>query len=363
MKTTIKDAALYSPLPHRRRFISMRMDSRSRSRGSMGLRGSDQTRANRISLARPVLRQWAARLTLSLAAAGLLLTAGCGPVKLVATSNIPAPLVVKIPVAVALFIPKEFSEFVYTEERSGTNWNVSLGKAQSDGLTGLLTAMFDHVVMVDSINAGSQVGSEVRAILEPSVEEYAFVTPRDAGSPFFAVSIKYRVNVYTPDGRLADSWGFTGYGTAPSQGMSSSAPLTEATALALRDAGAKLAVEFREQAIVRGLIPESAPLIPMSPTAPASQESIPGTQPVPTGVPASSGASGPAEQQAPAGGAGERSAPPARQQASPPANATEALPVGEKPQQPGASPAKKEPDPSTPETLAVRASADTLQSG
>ena len=40
-------------------------------------------------------------------------------------------------------------------------------------------------------------GGGVRAILEPSVEEYAFVTPRDAGSPFFAVSIKYRVNIYS----------------------------------------------------------------------------------------------------------------------------------------------------------------------
>jgi hypothetical protein len=89
------------------------------------------------------------------------------------------------------------------------------------------------------------------------VEEYAFVTPRDAGSPFFAVSIKYRMNVYSPDGKLADSWGFTGYGTSPSSGLSTADPLAAATALAMRDAGAKLAVEFREQAIVRGLLPAS----------------------------------------------------------------------------------------------------------
>ena len=263
--------------------------------------------------ARPLLRRCVARLVPGLAAAGLLVAAGCGSVQLVATSNIPAPLVVKIPVSVALFIPKEFSEFIYKEKRSGTDWNISLGKAQSDGLTRLLTAMFDRVVMVDSVNAGSQSGSDIRAILEPSVEEYAFVTPRDAGSPFFAVSIKYRVNVYTPDGRLADSWGFTGYGTAPSQGMSGNAPLTEATALALRDAGAKLAVEFREQAIVRGLIPESAPLVPVLPqitpgTAPApSQPAIPDSQP---GAPASNGESAPIEPAVPAGDAPVEQPPP-----------------------------------------------------
>jgi hypothetical protein len=124
----------------------------------------------------------------------------------------------------------------------------------------------------------------VRAILEPSVEEFAFVTPRDAGSPFFAVSIKYRVNVYLPNGKLADSWGFTGYGTAPAEGLSSAPPLQTATALAMRDAGAKLAVEFREQAIVRGLLPEGATAdtlvkpVPEIPTAPATPTN---TQPPP----------------------------------------------------------------------------------
>ena len=195
---------------------------------------------------------------------GLFLS-GCGSVSLIASTNIPTPLVAKVPVAVALHVPKEFASYVHKEERWSTDWNIELGKAQAEGITRLVTAMFDRVVVVDSVNAGAQAGNDVRAILEPSVEEYAFVTPRDAGSPFFAVSIKYRVNVYSPDGRLADSWGFTGYGTAPSQGISSSSPLAAATALALRDAGAKLAVEFREQAIVRGLLPDA----PMPSIAPA----------------------------------------------------------------------------------------------
>jgi hypothetical protein len=195
---------------------------------------------------------------LLLAALAVVALAGCGPVKLVANTNIPTPLVVKIPIAVALFIPKEFSTYVHNEERWSTDWHVELGKAQTDGITRLMNAMFERVIAVDSVGAGQNAAGGVRAILEPSVEEFAFVTPRDAGSPFFAVSIKYRVNVYLPNGKLADSWGFTGYGTAPAEGLSSAPPLQTATALAMRDAGAKLAVEFREQAIVRGLLPEGA---------------------------------------------------------------------------------------------------------
>jgi hypothetical protein len=211
----------------------------------------------------------------------MVLLAGCGPVRLVANTNIPPPLVMKVPIGVALFIPTEFSSYVHKEERWSTKWQIELGSAQTDGITRLMGAMFERVVPVDSVNAGTQVPGGVSAILEPSIEEYAFVTPRDAGSPFYAVSIKYRVNVYMPDGKLADSWGFTGYGTSPSQGLSSEGPLHAATALAMRDAGAKLAVEFREQAVMRGLLPGGQ----TADTPPAAAPEASGAAPSTTSTP------------------------------------------------------------------------------
>jgi len=228
----------------------------------------------------------------------LVALAGCGPVKLIANTNIPTPLVVKIPIAVALFIPKEFSTYVHNEERWSTDWHVELGKAQTDGITRLMNAMFEQVITVDSVGAGqARADNGVRAILEPSVEEFAFVTPRDAGSPFFAVSIKYRVNIYLPNGKLADSWGFTGYGTAPAAGLSSAPPLQTATALAMRDAGAKLAVEFREQATMRGLLPEGATADTL--VKPVPEPSPPTNTPQPTPAAPSSTAGGQSEQDDP----------------------------------------------------------------
>jgi hypothetical protein len=72
--------------------------------------------------------------------------------------------------------------------------------------------------------------------------------------------LRYRINAYTPSGQLLDSWTFTGYGAQAEGSLpsSGSGPLQKAAAIAMRDAGAKLAVEFREQAIARGLI-EGAP--------------------------------------------------------------------------------------------------------
>jgi hypothetical protein len=240
------------------------------------------------------IRNWRAPLASGLGALALVVLAGCGPVRLIANTNIPTPLVVKIPIAVALFIPQEFSTYVHNEERWSTDWRVELGKAQTEGINRLMNAMFERVVPVESVSAGqAHADNGVRAILEPSVEEFAFVTPRDAGSPFFAVSIKYRVNIYLPNGKLADSWGFTGYGTAPAQGLSSAPPLQTATALAMRDAGAKLAVEFREQATVRGLLPESATADSLAQPANQASGAAPATpvntqQPIP--VPVTTGA-------------------------------------------------------------------------
>lgn len=274
------------------------------------------------------IRKFRAGFACGLGALALTVLAGCGPVRLVANTNIPTPLVVKIPIAVALFIPKEFSTYVHNEERWSTDWRIELGKAQSEGITRLMSAMFERVVPVDSVSAGqAHADGGVRAILEPSVEEFAFVTPRDAGSPFFAVSIKYRVNIYLPNGKLADSWGFTGYGTAPAQGLSSAPPLQTATALAMRDAGAKLAVEFREQATVRGLLPDGATADtltkageqPEQPTAapgapPATpvntQQPIPVTTGATPGQTADPGDSDDASQDAPAKDEPPKDAPP-----------------------------------------------------
>jgi hypothetical protein len=288
-----------------------------------------------------------APLLSGLSALALVALAGCGPVRLIANTNIPSPLVVKIPIAVALFIPKEFSGYVHNEERWSTDWHVELGKAQSDGITRLMNAMFERVIPVESVSAGqTHADSGVRAILEPSIEEFAFVTPRDAGSPFFAVSIKYRVNIYLPDGKLADSWGFTGYGTAPAEGLSSAPPLQTATALAMRDAGAKLAVEFREQATVRGLLPEGANadtlVKPVSdPSAPpVTQEPAPGA---------------PANTQEPTPGAPESTQEPAPAGPGAPASTQEPAPAGppaapgdqpedeDASEEPGASPPQEEP--------------------
>jgi len=187
----------------------------------------------------------------------LVLLAGCGTTEFEARPAIPTPLVEKIPVVVGVYMAPEFSEKVYREEREGSDVAIALGKAQAEGFMRLMGAMFLRAVPVTSTDAGARTDPEIRGVLEPVLEDVAFVTPTDSGADVYAVSLKYRVNGYKPDGQFTDSWTFTGYGAAAVGNMLGigTDALQQATQLAMRDAGARLATELREQAIVRGLLP------------------------------------------------------------------------------------------------------------
>jgi hypothetical protein len=195
-------------------------------------------------------------------ACGLL--AACKPTQFEAESDLPPPLIDRIPVVVGVHIPKEFREKVYAEKHAGGSYSISLGKAQTDGFVRMMQAMFTRVVMLESPEAAAATDAEIRGVLQPVLEDYAFVTPTESGTQNYAASLKYSIKLYTPHGELSDSWTFTGYGTQPSSlfpGKGDDA-LKAATKLAMRDAAAKLVAEFRDQAIARGLLPQAGAPIP-----------------------------------------------------------------------------------------------------
>jgi hypothetical protein len=210
-------------------------------------------------------------LASALALLALSLLAACKPTQFEANSeNIPTPLIDRIPVVVGVHIPAEFREKVYAEKRSGASYSISLGKAQSDGFLRMMQAMFTRVVVLDSPAAAAATDPEIRGVLQPVLEDYAFLTPADSGNQSYAASLKYTVKLYSPKGELSDSWTFTGYGSRPASlfpGGGDDA-LKAATALAMRDAAAKLVAEFRDQAIARGLLPQPSAPIPTEVTPP-----------------------------------------------------------------------------------------------
>ena len=110
----------------------------------------------------------------------LALFAGCGTTEFEARPAIPTPLVEKIPVVIGVYMAPEFREKVYREERDGADVAIALGKAQTEGFTRLMDAMFLRTVQVAWTDAGARTDPAIRGVLEPVLDDVAFVTPTDS---------------------------------------------------------------------------------------------------------------------------------------------------------------------------------------
>ena len=72
--------------------------------------------------------------------------------------------------------------------------------------------------------ASARAATGLKALFEPRIEQYSFATARETGGRYYAVTVRYRINLYTPQGELTDSYTLTGYGNALAKGMSSGKP-------------------------------------------------------------------------------------------------------------------------------------------
>lgn len=204
-------------------------------------------------------------LAIAVPFAALAALTACGDVEVAAESEMPAPLIDPLPLTVGIFYSNDFRTYTHAEERWGVDWKAELGPYHVRLAERLFTSAFRKTVAVKDL-AALPADAPYAAIIEPRIEQYSFITPKDTGANYYAVTIKYRLNVLTPDGSPADSLTFTGYGSFKSGGVSSTKPMVYATKAAMRDAAAKFLVQFPEQEVTRKMV-SGLPLI--EPPAPA----------------------------------------------------------------------------------------------
>lgn len=194
--------------------------------------------------------RWAMR-----AAAGgsLLALAGCGGVQMAPVPTIPRALVVAAPVTVGVVIPADMKNYTHTETRGGVSWNIALGAGHQQQMRALYSAGFRDVLEFEDLDSARRA-SGLAGIFEPRIDQYSFATPRDTGGEYAAVTIRYRIRVYAPDGGAVDSFTLTGYGSAAAGGMGGAGePVDVATRAAMRDATAKFLTQFPAQKVAQVL--------------------------------------------------------------------------------------------------------------
>lgn len=221
----------------------------------------------------------------ALAALCLGLMTACTATKLETKAQLPPPLLEQLPVRVGIYYSKEFREYKHLETRGNIDYEVNLGPAHVTNLDWLLKAMFRDLVPVEDPTRVGGITPPLAFVLEPRFEEYSFLTPKDVAGEAFIVTIRYLLTIYDSTGARVDSFMFTGYGREKAHTLASKEPLAVATQRAMRDAGAKVAVELTDQDSVRLLLRGAGSPLPASPPAPPETLKPPPAPFVPAQIP------------------------------------------------------------------------------
>jgi hypothetical protein len=234
--------------------------------------------------------------------------AACGGVQIKPETVLPKPIIVTMPAHVGFVLPNETRNYAHTETRWGVDWTVQLGEGHRKMMLEVLKDEFSEVREYKDMEA-ARAAPDLKAIFEPVIENYSFVTARETNGRYYACTIRYRINVYSPAGEKVDSLTLTGYCNALAKGISSGKPLQQASISAMRDAAAKFLVQFPEQSVGERLARNEAvtlenkvassdaggiETVPIEETAPTTVDATPVTGPNPV-----TGPSAPVESPAP----------------------------------------------------------------
>jgi len=174
----------------------------------------------------------------------LYLTA-CGVNNVVIEGSFPTPNINKLPLNVAVLYGSALTEFAYIEysETGSEEYNIASGQSHIELFSTVLPAMFDGVVVVESIAEAEALG--VDAIFEPIIEEFQLALPTKTKLDVYEIWIKYNMRLMTADGDYIADWVLTSYGKTPSESLRSvEAAINAAAIVALRDLASSFSLSF-----------------------------------------------------------------------------------------------------------------------
>ncbi len=170
----------------------------------------------------------------------LLFLGGCSSSSSVQVDQeFPTVLAIPKPVSAIVVFDESFSTYV---AQPNDKTEIAIGSAQVKLLRNAFAGLFEEVEFASS---REQITNSNRLVIIPSVREVQVSTPSDNYLNVFEVWIKYNLEIETTDGESIDSWFMPAYGKTPDAFMASkSGAIEQATVIALRDAGAKLMLDF-----------------------------------------------------------------------------------------------------------------------
>lgn len=180
------------------------------------------------------------------------LLSACGVNSMVVEGSYPSPNVRRIPLALGVLYDDDLKNFSYTEysDTGKEEYEVASGNTHMDLFGTVLPAMFERVVVVDSLEAAR--AAQVDAVFEPSIEEFQLALPQKTRLDAYEVWVKYNMRLLAPDGSYIADWVVTSYGKTPTESLrSTESGINDATVGALRDLASNFSLTFTSVPEVR----------------------------------------------------------------------------------------------------------------
>lgn len=154
-------------------------------------------------------------------------------------TNFPQVLAQPRPISAAIVFEESFSNYSAAPNQYTS---MAIGNAQVELFKNAFTGLFDPV---EFVSAEQEIQGQPSLIIRPAVREVQLSTPSENYLNVFEVWVKYNLEIRTADGEVLTTWFMPTYGKTPESSMASkSAAIEKATITAIRDAGAKLHLDF-----------------------------------------------------------------------------------------------------------------------
>jgi hypothetical protein len=210
---------------------------------------------------------------LMLPLAALVLGAGCAKVIVRPEGDLPRALVVPTPAKVGVVVTNETGNYVHKESRASVDYEAQLGAAHKHIVEEIFRAEFTDAKVFDSVDA-ARLEPGILAIFEPRIEQFSFANAKETGGIYCAVTIRYQIVIYAPNGAPIDTLTLTGYGSGPAPKIGNGQDeLAIAGYAAMRDAAAKFLTQFPTLEVAKPLLASQA-LAPKATPLPGSAEAV-----------------------------------------------------------------------------------------
>ena len=118
----------------------------------------------------------------------------------------------------------------------------------SDSQLNLFRKIFQSFfpVLIELPNNNSEMLTNVDLYMEPQLDAFEFLSPKESRNDKYAVWLKYKIDIFDNKKTLLSSWHITGYGEQDTGSFGGNESLTKAIDLALRDTGVNLAIQIED---------------------------------------------------------------------------------------------------------------------